>query len=121
MGPVSPSLWPVNGASACGQGRWRICAIIVDPASAEDNKTKPVGTGPFAVTRWTKGDSVVLTRRDDYWGSAPALKTVTFKFIPDASAQVAAVASLSTDTGRPSAAESSSRTRYSVTPMMLGP
>ncbi len=66
-------------------------AVIVDPASAESNKTKPVGTGPFKLTRWTKGDRVVLTRQDGYWGDAPAIKTVTFKFIPDPSAQVAAL------------------------------
>lgn len=66
-------------------------AIMVDPASAESNKTNPVGTGPFKLARWTKGDSVMLTRQDQYWGDAPALKTVTFKFIPDASAQVAAL------------------------------
>ncbi len=66
-------------------------AVIVDPASADGNKTNPVGTGPYRMTRWIKGDSVVLTRRDDYWGAAPAIGTVTFKFIPDASAQVAAL------------------------------
>ena len=66
-------------------------AVIVDPASADGNKTNPVGTGPYKMQRWTKGDSVVLSRRDDYWGAQPAIKTVTMKFIPDASAQVAAL------------------------------
>lgn len=66
-------------------------AVIVDPASAETNKTDPVGTGPYRVAERVQGDSIRLERRDDYWGPAPALKTVTFKFIGDAAAQVAAL------------------------------
>lgn len=66
-------------------------AVIVDPASAETNKTSPVGTGPFAFDGWTQGDSIRLKRYDGYWGDAPALAAATFKFIPDAAAQVAAL------------------------------
>lgn len=66
-------------------------AVIVAPESAETNKTRPIGTGPFRFVEWRKGDSVTLERRDDYWGPAPALKTVVFKFVSDPSAQVAAL------------------------------
>lgn len=66
-------------------------AIIVDPSSADGNTTNPVGTGPYKMVRWIKGDSVALARRDDYWGNTPSISKVTFKFIPDASAQVAAL------------------------------
>ncbi len=66
-------------------------AVIVAPESAGGNKTAPVGTGPFEFVEWRKGDSVRLARRDGYWGAKPALKTVTFKFVSDPSAQVAAL------------------------------
>ncbi|MEQ8602744.1 MAG: ABC transporter substrate-binding protein [Marivibrio sp.] len=66
-------------------------AVIVDPATAETNKTNPIGTGPFAFDGWTQGDNVRLKRNDAYWGDAPALERATFKFIPDAAAQVAAL------------------------------
>ncbi len=66
-------------------------AIIVDPASADGNKTNPIGTGPFKFERRVEGDRVQLTRNADYWGAAPAMASLTFKFIPDSSAQVAAV------------------------------
>jgi peptide/nickel transport system substrate-binding protein len=39
---------------------------------------KPIGTGPFIFKKWTPGQSVDLTRNDDWWGDAPAAKTVTF-------------------------------------------
>ena len=64
-------------------------AVIVAPESAETNKANPVGTGPFKFVEWRKADSVKLERWDGYWGAQPALKTVTFKFVSDPSAQVA--------------------------------
>lgn len=66
-------------------------AVIVDPDSAGTNKSKPVGTGPFAFERWVKGDRVELARYRDYWGEAPALSAATFKFIPDPAAAMAAL------------------------------
>ena len=39
----------------------------------------PVGTGPYDVSDRTPGESITLTRRDDYWGEAPALETVTLR------------------------------------------
>lgn len=66
-------------------------AVIVDPASADNNKTNPVGTGPFRFENWARGDTIKLVRNTGYWGKAPALERVTFKVIDDAAAQVAAL------------------------------
>ncbi len=66
-------------------------AVIVDSSSAETNKSKPVGTGPFVFKRWVKGDRVELARNPDYWGESVRLKRATFKIIPDPAAAVAAM------------------------------
>ena len=66
-------------------------AVIVDPASARTNKSKPIGTGPFSFKRWVKGDRVELIENKNYWGKKPDLKTATFKIIPDPAAAVAAL------------------------------
>ena len=66
-------------------------AVIVAPESAEGNKAKPVGTGPFRFQRWVQGDRVELARNAEYWGEAVKLERATFKFIPDAAAAVAAM------------------------------
>lgn len=66
-------------------------AVIVAPESAETNKENPVGTGPFRFVEWQKGAAVTLARSDAYWGEAPALQTVTFRFIPDPAAATAAL------------------------------
>jgi len=68
-------------------------AVIVDPASADENKTNPVGTGPFRFDRWNQGDSIRIVRNNDYWGEPVALESATFRIIPDAAAQVAALLS----------------------------
>jgi len=66
-------------------------AVIVASETAEGNKENPIGTGPFKFTEWAKGSSVQLDAFDGYWGNAPALETVTFRFIPDAAAATSAL------------------------------
>jgi len=67
-------------------------AVILDPKSAATTSTKPIGTGPFRFESWAKGSSVTLVKNDAY-RNAPAvkMKKVTFRFISDSSAQVAAL------------------------------
>ncbi len=62
-------------------------AVMVAPESAEGNKATPIGTGPFKLGQWAQGDRVELVANDD----RAKLSKVTFKFIADASAQMAAM------------------------------
>ena len=67
-------------------------AIIVEPKSADTNVTKPVGTGPFQLSAWNRGSSVVLTQWADYRTAASVkIRKVTFRFVSDPAAQVAAL------------------------------
>ncbi|WP_262030682.1 ABC transporter substrate-binding protein [Microvirga sp. Mcv34] len=67
-------------------------AVIVAPESAANNAANPVGTGPFKFKSWTRGDRVDLVRNPDYWQKDKTkLESVTFRFISDAQAQVAAL------------------------------
>ena len=67
-------------------------AIIVEPKSVDSNATKPVGTGPYQLSAWAKGSSVTLTKWDGYRRAAAIkMKKVTFRFISDPAAQVAAL------------------------------
>ena len=66
-------------------------AIMVAPESAETNKTNPVGTGPFKLGKWVKGDSIALTKNADYWGDAAKLDKATFKIVADSAAALSAL------------------------------
>lgn len=67
-------------------------SVILAPESVDSNATNPVGTGPFKFVKWTKGDSLVIEKNPDYRDAAKVkLSKVTFKFINDAAAQVAAL------------------------------
>jgi peptide/nickel transport system substrate-binding protein len=66
-------------------------AVMVSPRSAATNAVNPVGTGPFRFDSWQRGSQLTLTRRPDYWGPAPRLNTVVFRFISDPTAAFAAV------------------------------
>ncbi len=45
------------------------------------NKEEPVGSGPFTLESWAEGESVVLSRWDDYWGD-PMPNISTLEFVP---------------------------------------
>ncbi|WP_374633236.1 ABC transporter substrate-binding protein [Ferrovibrio sp.] len=63
-------------------------AVITGPESRATNATNPVGTGPYKFGKWVKGDSVMLEAAP---GSDVKLKSVTFRFISDPAAMVAAL------------------------------
>ena len=63
----------------------RIGAMFT-PDGVDDLANKPIGTGPYEVQKFTRGDSLVLKRRDDYWGEAPAMTDVTFRYFKDPTA-----------------------------------
>lgn len=67
-------------------------AVIIDEKSAATESTQPIGTGPYKLASWNKGASATLEKWDGFRDPASiAIKQVTFKFISDASAEVAAV------------------------------
>jgi peptide/nickel transport system substrate-binding protein len=54
---------------------------------------KPIGTGPFRFVEWKRDERLVLERNPDYWAGPAELSRVTFRFIPEFSARLAALLS----------------------------
>ncbi len=52
-------------------------------------------SGPFKFTRWTPGDSIQITRNEEYWNDErrPKAKSFTFKWLPDDNSQTNAMTS----------------------------
>ena len=67
-------------------------AVIVEPKSAAGSATAPVGTGPYKLQGWVKGASATLTKWEGYRDPAAIkIERVTFRFISEPAAQMAAL------------------------------
>src|SRR6266852_8543799 len=68
---------------------------ILPPGAAKNEDAffeKPVGTGPFRFTSWTRGDQIALAANPSYWKpGVPKVEKVTFRFIPELSTRTAAL------------------------------
>jgi peptide/nickel transport system substrate-binding protein len=57
----------------------------------EKYNTDPVGSGPYRLKKWARGDEIVLEAFDKYYGPKPAYKTVIFKANPEEASRIAAL------------------------------
>ena len=48
-----------------------------------DFNHKPIGAGPYKFEAWTTGESLTMSRFEDYYGKTPQIENVIFKFLPD--------------------------------------
>jgi peptide/nickel transport system substrate-binding protein len=67
---------------------------IFETGDARQNpaNSAPVGTGPFKFKEWVRGDHLTLVRNENYYvPNEPYLDEVTFRVIPNAASQVAAL------------------------------
>jgi len=63
----------------------------VQEAGNEKYNTDPVGSGPYRLKKWVRGEEIVLEAFDKYYGPKPAYKTVIFKANPEEASRIAAM------------------------------
>ncbi len=59
--------------------------------------SEPIGTGPFRVTKWVRGDHVELAANDDYFQGKPKIRAINIRFIPNENTSVNALRSKDID------------------------
>lgn len=79
----------VNSKFASEAGK----AVAASGADASDQAeqwffTNSAGSGPYTLESYTEGDSLVLVRNENYWGTPAVFPKVTIKQVKDASAQL---------------------------------
>jgi peptide/nickel transport system substrate-binding protein len=72
-------------------------ASIVNPNAMKNEKAGDLaqawlaqnmdGSGPYKMTEWSRGERLVLTAKDNYWGPKPKLKRVIVRFMRESSDQ----------------------------------
>ncbi len=67
------TMFPVSIVSPAAVARW-----------GDGFAEHPVGTGPFMVERWDRGERIVLGRFAGYWGPPASLERLVFEVVPDA-------------------------------------
>lgn len=55
--------------------------------------TELIGTGPYTLDKWNRGQSIEVSAYEDYWGEAPSITEGVFRFIPDPGTQEAGLRS----------------------------
>ncbi|MFE9960565.1 ABC transporter substrate-binding protein [Micromonospora sp. NPDC005299] len=51
-----------------------------------DLANKPVGTGPYKLESWRRGDAITYSANENYWGTKPKVDKVVLKYFKDATA-----------------------------------
>lgn len=61
-----------------------LVGAVFDTEGTGDLANQAIGTGPYTIEKFTRGQSIDFAARGDYWGEAPAVKNVEFKYFKDA-------------------------------------
>ena len=63
-------------------------ATAGDTTRTSEGLEKPIGTGPYMVSEWTRGESLTFTANPDYWGEAPEAETLVFRWSTESAARL---------------------------------
>lgn len=87
-----------NGAGQVAFDRKECKNAGTYPKTEEFNAGRAaIGTGPYKLVQFTKGDRIVLERNDNYWGKKPDWERIVFRPITSAGPRVAALLSEDVD------------------------
>jgi len=50
--------------------------------------SKPIGTGPYMLESWNRGDSIVMKRNDNYWGKKAIAEKLVFRWATEGAARL---------------------------------
>lgn len=66
---------------------------LIQPAAAADGiATRPIGTGPYRLVDYVSNSNLTFEANPNYWGEAPAIKSVTVRIVTDGTAGLNALA-----------------------------
>ena len=89
--PFGPFLFSVSGYTNAAIMPEHIYAGT-NPLTNPATLTTPIGTGPFMMKEWVRGQTITLARNPNYWRQGkPYLDQIVFRVIPDTASRVLAL------------------------------
>lgn len=67
--------------------------IYRERVGAQKFNEEPIGTGPYRVVRWDRGNRILLRRNENYWRGPAAVEFVELQFVTNAASRVATLLS----------------------------
>lgn len=64
---------------------------VIVPRGNNNDSSPPIGTGPFKLVEYRRGERVVVERFDEYWGERPKVKRLNIRFLPDPQTRIEAL------------------------------
>lgn len=61
--------------------RMALLGIIPEHAHSDSFKDEPIGSGPYKLVQWDKGQQCIFEANEDYYGEAPKIKQITIAFL----------------------------------------
>lgn len=65
-----------------------IVATAGDETRTSQGLEHPIGTGPYMVSEWSRGESVTFVANPNYWGEAPEAETLVFRWSTESAARL---------------------------------
>lgn len=60
-------------------------------ANNNDLSNNPVGTGPYKLFAWDRGQQIILTHNENYWGEQPKTQNIVFRVMKEPGARIVAL------------------------------
>ena len=73
----------------CHHGNAIVPKKLID--EGHDFNEDPIGTGPYKLVEWKRGDSLTFEAFEDFYKGAPKIKNMTWKIIPEGSSRTIAL------------------------------
>ncbi|MYM20617.1 ABC transporter substrate-binding protein [Brevibacterium sp. 5221] len=70
-----------------------IVGAVFDDRAHDDLANTAVGSGPFTIEKYARGQEIDFAARDDYWGDKPHARKVVFRYFKDSVAAANALKS----------------------------
>ena len=61
--------------------------------AGHDFANDPIGSGPYKLVEWKKGESITMTANEHYYGGTPAIKDINWKFMAEGTTRTIALES----------------------------